>query len=174
MSEFPDEPAPEPVEPPVMPTADEARAMRPDVERPPEVRYAFVVWLLAGVFGIVNAVVMLFLKQRLIDTAIKANKNPNATNQQIASGTTTTLWMLMVAAVAFAVLFGLFAYKATQDAIRRARLLLTMLCALTVLFYGLAPTTPFGLLAGILALGATVLMYLPRSNRFFAPGDLPT
>jgi hypothetical protein len=169
-----EEPASTPAEPPVMPTAQEAAATRPqDRERPPEVRYSFVLWVLAGVFGIVDAIVLLTMKQGLIDTSIRNNKNPNATNEQIANGVTILLWMLVVTAVALAAFYALFAFKA-QESIRRARLLLTMLCVLTLLFHIFVKTTPFGWLTALLALGATVLLYLPRSLKFYAPGELPT
>jgi hypothetical protein len=168
-----DNPDAEPPEPPVMPTADEAAAEAPAPdERPVPVRYAFVVWVLAGIFAIVNAVDLLIDKQALIDAWIKT-KDPNITDEQVASGVNTLLWMLLVAAVVFAVLFALFAYKA-QDAVRRARLLLTVLCVLTVLFYFLILPTQFGLMTALLSLAATVLMYLPSSNRFYRPRQLPT
>jgi hypothetical protein len=151
-----------PAEPPVMPTAEEAAAVRPqDRERPPEVRYSFVLW------------VLLTMKQGLIDTSIRNNKNPNATNEQITNGVTILLWMLVITAVALAVFYALFAFKA-QESIRRARLLLTMLCALTLLFHIFVQTTPFGWLTALLAVAATVMLYLPRSLRFYAPGELPT
>src|SRR5438046_7298298 len=86
-------------EPPVMPTAGEAAAARAAArrdepeERPTVVRYAFVVWLTTGLVGVLNAVIMLINKQTFIDHAIKQNRNPNISNDQIASGATTLLWM---------------------------------------------------------------------------------
>lgn len=156
-----------------MPTAEEAAADRPDQPAPKTVRYSFVVWVIAGLLGVVNAVVLLVYKQQLIDTAIKNNRNPKITNDQIAQGTTTLLWMFLVAAVVFAALFTLFAYKA-QDGVRRARLLLTMLCVVTVVFYFLVLRTTFGLMTALLALAATVLMYLPKAAEYYRPGNLPT
>jgi ABC-type multidrug transport system permease subunit len=164
----------EPEEPPVMPTADEAAAThRPPAERPAPVRYAFVVWVLAGLVGIVNAVIMLLNKQTLIDYSIKQNRDPKISAAQIASTANTLLWMFLVGAVVFAVFFALFAYKA-QDGVRRARLLLTMLCLVTVAFYFLVLGTVPGVMVALLTLIASVLLYLPSSNRFFAPRDLPT
>jgi hypothetical protein len=162
----------EPVEP-VMPTADEAAVFRRALDqRPTPVRYSLVVWITAGACGVLNAIILLANKQSLIDSWIRT-KEPNVSNEQIARGASTLLWMFMIAAVVFAVLFTLFAYKA-QDGIRRARLMLTLLCLLTVLFYFLILPTPFGLMAALLAAAATVLMYLPSSNRYFRPTDLPT
>jgi peptidoglycan/LPS O-acetylase OafA/YrhL len=160
-------------EPPVMPTADEAALDRPEGGPPRTVRYAFVVWVIAGVLGIVNAVLLLVYKQELIDTAIKNNKNPKITNDQIIQGTSTLLWSFLIAAVVFAALFTLFAYKA-QDGVRRARLLLTMLCLVTVVFYFLILRTTFGLMTALLALAATVLLYTPKAAEYFRPGNLPT
>ncbi|HEV8555231.1 MAG TPA: hypothetical protein VGR06_02385 [Actinophytocola sp.] len=173
----PDEPDERPAEyppaPPVMPTAAEDAAAQPYQAKPAPVRYAFVVWVLAGVLSIVNAVILLLNKQELIDFSIQQNRNPNITNEQIASGATTLLWMFLIAAVVFALFFTLFAYKA-QNGARRARLLLTMLCLVTVAFYFFVLRTIPGLTVALLCLAATVLMYLPKANEFFAPRDLPT
>ena len=160
-------------EPPIMPTAAEAARDRPQSDRPAPVRYAFVVWVIAGVLSIVNAVIMLANKQELIDYSIKQNKDPNINNDQIINGANTLLWMFMVAAVVFAVLFTLFAYKA-QDGVRRARLMLTMLCVVTVAFYFLILRTVPGIMVALLALVATVMLYLPKVNQYFAPRSLYT
>jgi hypothetical protein len=136
------------------------------------VRYAFVVWVLAGMFGMINAIILLANKQRLIDNWVRT-KSADVSDDQIARGATTLLWMFMLAAIVFALLFTLFAYKA-QDGVRRARLSLTVLCLVTVAFYFLVLPTQFGLMTALLALVATVLLYLPRSNVYFRPRDLPT
>ncbi|HET9142591.1 hypothetical protein [Actinophytocola sp.] len=169
MNAKPDEPDDEPV----MPTADEAAAARQPLDRrPTPVRYAMIVWITAGACGVLNAIILMANKQDLINTWIRT-KEPDVTNEQIIRGANTLLWTFMVAALVFAVLFALFAYKA-QDGIRRARLLLTMLGLVTVLFYFLILPTQFGLMTALLAATATVLMYLPSSNVFFRPTELPT
>jgi hypothetical protein len=161
-------------EPPVMPTAAEVAAGRDDsVERPAVVRYAFVVWVLAGLVGVLNAIIMLINKQAFIDHAIKQNRSPTISNDQIASGATTLLWMFLVAAVIFALMFSLFAYKA-QEAVRRARLMLTFLCLINVVFYLVVLQVYLSPLVAAFTLAGAVLLYLPRSNAFFRPGDLPT
>lgn len=162
-----------PAERPVMPTAEEAARDRPAEQRPAPVRYAFVIWVVAGVLSITNAIIMLANKQELIDYSIKQNKDPKISNDQIINGANTLLWMFMIAAVVFAVLFTLFAYKA-QDGVRRARLMLTMLCVLTVAFYFLILRTVPGIMVALLALIATVMLYLPKVNAYFAPRSLPT
>ena len=163
------------MEPPVVPTAAEVAAARraEPVERPAAVRYAFVVWVLAGVFGVLNAVLMLINKRAFIDHAIEQNRSPNISNDQVASGATTLLWMFLVAAAIFAVLFTLMAYKA-QEAVRRARLMLTVLCLISVVFYLVVLQVYLSPLVAALALAGAVLLYLPKSNAFFRPGDLPT
>ncbi|HEU5469823.1 MAG TPA: hypothetical protein VFV67_04165 [Actinophytocola sp.] len=161
MTETPDRPADD-QPPPDLPPID---------PRPAPVRYAFVLWLLAGLFSIVNAIYLFTTKQDLIDVSVRLN--PDVPYDQIARGANTLLWMFMIGAVAFAALFALFAYKA-QDGTRRARLMLTMLCTLTVLFYFLILNTLFGLMTALLAIIATVLLYLPKSNFYFRPAELPT
>jgi cytochrome bd-type quinol oxidase subunit 2 len=170
----PDEPdgeTPPKPEPPVMPTADEAAAQaRPANERPAPVRYAFMVWVLAGIIAVLNGIVLLANKQRLVDVWTQ-NKAPGITDEQVARGATTLLWMFLVAAVVFALLFALFAYKA-QEGVRRARVMLTVLCVVTVAFYILILRTSLGLMAAMLSIIATVLLYLPSANVFFRPRDL--
>jgi ABC-type multidrug transport system permease subunit len=167
----------EPVEePPVMPTAAEVAAARhwsEPVERPTVVRYAFVVWVLAGIVGVGNAVLMLINKQTFIDHAIEQRRGANISNEQVASGATTLLWMFLVAAVVFGVLFGLFAYKA-QERERRARLMLTIMCVISVVFYLVVLQVYLSPVIAALVLAGTVLLYLPKANKFFEPGALPT
>jgi peptidoglycan/LPS O-acetylase OafA/YrhL len=151
-----------------MPTAEEAGDSAR--QAPGTVRYSFVAWILAALIGLANAVLMLAFKQSLIDIAIKNNKNPNVTNEQIASGTTTLLWMFLVGSVVFGALFVLFAYKA-QAGVRRARMLLTVLCVITVLYYFLILRTTLGLMAALLALTATVLLYTPKAGEHFRSRD---
>lgn len=155
-----------------MPTADEAAAMAaPAEERPAPVRYAFVVWMFAGIMGIVNGVDMLLRKQQLVDRWVR--QNPDVARVDLERGANTLLWMFLVAAVAFAVLFTLFAYKAHEGQ-RRARLMLTCLCVLMVVFHFLVLGEVFGLTSALLGVIGTVLLYLPAANRFFAPRELPT
>jgi hypothetical protein len=156
-----------------MPTAAEAAADGPDSPPPGPVRYALVTWVTTGLIGILNSIVLLVTKQEAIDRAIESNKDPKITNENIAQGYTALLWMFLIAAVVFAALFALFAYKAYGGA-RRARLLLTMLCLVTVAFYFLILPTPFGLMTALLAVAATVMLYLPKSAEYFRPGNLPT
>jgi hypothetical protein len=159
-------------EPPVLPTVSEARRDVPE-ERPNAVRHAFVVWVTTGLVGVLNAVLMLINKQTFIDHAIQQPHAANITNDQIAKGATTLLWMFLVAAVVFAALFTLFAYKA-QEAVRRARLMLTVLALITVVFYLVVLRVYLSPLIAVLAVLGTVLLYLPKSNYFYRPGALPT
>ena len=178
MSTIEPEESPEPVEPPVMPTAAEVAAARRQAEaeaeeRPPVVLYAFVVWVLAGIVGVANAVLMLINKQTFIDHAIEQRRGANISNEQVASGATTLLWMFLIAAVVFALLFALFAYKA-QERERRARLMLTILCVISVVFYLVVLQVYLSPVVAALTLAGTVLLYLPRANVFFEPRGLPS
>ena len=156
-----------------MPTAAEAAIAAGGArERPAPVRYAFVVWVLAGAFGIANVVDLFVHKQQIVDVWMRT-KDPKVTNEQVVSSVTALLWMLLVAAVVFTVFFTLFAYKA-QDGVRRARLLLTMLCLVSVAFYVTLMRTTFGLTAALLTLIGAAMLYLPKSNAYFAPRELPS
>lgn len=157
---------------PVMPTADEAAAEAPPVsQRPATVRYAFIVWVLAGIIAVANGVVLLANKQRLVEVWTRT-KAPGVTDEQVASGANTLLWTFLVGAVVFGALFALFAYKA-QDGVRRARVVLSVLCVVTVAFYLLILPTTLGLMVALLAVAATVLLFLPAANLYFRPRDLP-
>jgi hypothetical protein len=144
-----------------------ASRRRRELPRPAVVRYALIVWVTAGAVGVLNGLwLLVFKKQEVIDSWLQANRNPNVTSEQIARGATTVVWAILVISVVLAVLFSLFAYKA-QDGARRARLTLTLLCVIVVVFYYLLVGTFLGLLSGLLALAGTVLLYLPQANEYF-------
>jgi hypothetical protein len=52
--------------------------------------------------------------------------------------------------------------------------MLTMLCVVTVAFYFLILRTVPGIMVALLALVATVMLYLPRTKEYFAPRNLHT
>ncbi len=165
------EKAPPPPEEPVMPTAREAAAKRarPDgtvAPVPGLLRWSFYLALLSAVIGVVGGVFLLLNKQTLIDDLIENNTNADLTNEQIASGTTTLLWMLMIVTVVFGALLALFGYKA-QEGVKKARTMMTVLTVLVVLFYFVLFTTPFGLLSALLALIAVALLYLPAASQYY-------
>jgi len=124
------------------------------------------------VIGVVGGVFLLLNKQTLIDDLIETNENADLTNAQIASGTTTLLWMLMTVTVVFGVLLALFGYKA-QEGVKKARTMLTVLTVLVALFYFVLFTTPFGLLSALLALIATGLLYLPAASQYYRARQAP-
>ncbi len=165
------EKAPPPPEEPVMPTAREAAAKRARSAGPVEpvpglLRWSFYLALLSAVIGVVGGVFLLLNKQTLIDDLVENNTNEALTNEQIASGTTTLLWLLMTVTVIFGVLLALFSYKA-QEGVKKARTMLTVLTVLVVLFYFMLFTTPFGLLSALLALIAVALLYLPSASQYY-------
>jgi hypothetical protein len=153
------------------PTAAGASQRRSEPPRPAVVRYAVIVWVTAGAVGVLNGLLLLLNKGALTDLYVNANRDPNITNDQIARRVTTSVWAILVISVVLAVLFTLSAYKA-QDGARRARLMLTLLCVIVVVFYNLLVQTPAGLLSGLLALAGAVLLYLPKANEYFR-ADLP-
>lgn len=158
-------------EEPVMPTAEEAAAAgEPARQAPGTVRYSFVAWILAALLGVADSVRLLIIKQQLVDRAIKENKDPNITNEQIASSYSALLWMFLIGSIVFGLLFVLFAYKA-QDGVRRARMLLAVLCVITVLYYFVIFGTQLGLMSALLALTATVLLYTPKAGEYFRSRD---
>ena len=165
------EKAPPPPEEPVMPTAREAAAKRARSAGTAEpvpglLRWSFYLALLSAVIGVVGGVFLLLNKQTLIDDLVENNTNKELTNEQIASGTTTLLWLLMTVTVIFGVLLALFSYKA-QEGVKKARTMLTVLTVLVVLFYFMLFTTPFGLLSALLALIAVALLYLPSASQYY-------
>lgn len=143
---------------------------REERETPLLVRYALYVWITAGVVGVVNAVMLLVNKQRVVEALIEANTTPEITEQQIADGTNAMLWLMVIVAVTFAILFGLFAYKAQQGT-RRSRLMLTSLTLIVVVFYffflSVLPGTFLGMLSAMLCIAGVVLLYVPKSAEFF-------
>lgn len=165
------EKAPPPPEEPVMPTAREAAAKRarPGAAAEPVpgvLRWSFYLALLSAVIGVVGGVFLLLNKQTLIDHQLENNTNQELSNEQIASGTTTLLWMLMTVTVIFGVLLALFGYKA-QEGVKKARTMMTVLTVLVVLFYFVLFTTPFGLLSALLALVAVGLLFLPTASQYY-------
>jgi hypothetical protein len=152
------------------PAAAGAARRRPEPVTPAVVRYAFIVWVTAGAVGVLNGVQRLLDKRRLTDDLIKANRDPNITNEQVAQYVTTLVYAIAVLSVVFAVLFSLFAHKA-QNGARRSRLMLTWVGVVVVLYYFLLETTLLGLLSGLLALAGAVLLYLPKANEYFRAAE---
>ncbi|MDT8909903.1 hypothetical protein NYF13_03110 [Amycolatopsis sp. PS_44_ISF1] len=141
----------------------------PVVDPPKPVKVSFWLWIAAGVVVIVGQAYTLLIKDQLITELIKQNQQGTGAKvapEQIASGTTTLVWLLLIGAVVFAVLLGLFAWKA-REGTRSARSVLTGLAIVCVLFQIVIFYNFFTLIAAFVLLIALVLMYLPSVAEYF-------
>ncbi len=147
---------------------------KPTIAVPMPVAISFWLWIAAGVTLVTGQILLLTMKQRLIDEVVKQIASQPIPGQpadpaQVASGLTTLLWMLLIGSIAFAVLFGLFAYKA-REGTRSARSVLTGLAIFLViieLVFFRGALNLFLLLSTLLAAIALMLMYLPSVMNHF-------
>jgi hypothetical protein len=136
-----------------------------NVPAPTPVQVSFWLWVATAVLGLVAAVIG--FTQR--DAALNAVRAANVRHLSDAELETAVTLGLVVAAVFFVVLAGLyllFAFKARAGR-NWARIVLTVLTVLDVLFLA----TNFTLVSGLstlLAVVAVVLLFLPASNAFYA------
>lgn len=127
---------------------------------PAPVRVSFWLWAASAVILAVCYVVPVIFRQQIIEQNVKAT--PRLPADQVASGTTTFLVVLLIGAISFAALYVLFAYKARQGT-RSARTVLTLCFGVALvfqLFAGLFQLV-LALLSMLVALIALLLMYLP-------------
>ncbi len=130
---------------------------------------SFVLYVLAGLVLAVTFGLTLTQQELVAETLIDLNTTDELSEDEIRTGVTTLLWTLFVGALALAVLFALFAWKA-REGTRSARTVLTVLTAVIVLLQLLLfPTSLPMLIASLLALVGTVLLYLPSVAHYF-PG----
>lgn len=138
-----------------------------EVDPPQPVAASFWLWIGAGVVFIVGYVATLLGKQRIVDQVVETNNDPSVTPEQIDSGLTSLIWILIFGAAVFAVLFALFAYKA-REGTRSARTVLTVLTVVTLAFQLLLQLASIvTLFATLLAVIALVLLYLPSVAWYF-------
>jgi hypothetical protein len=141
----------------------------PVVNPPAQVKVSFWLWIAAGVVVIVGQAYTLLIKDQLVTELVKQNQQGTGQKvapDQIASGTNTLVWLLLIGAVVFAVLLGLFAWKA-REGTRSARSVLTGLAIVCVLFQIVIFYNFFTLIAAFVLLIALVLMYLPSVANYF-------
>lgn len=160
---------------PIMPTAREAaaraQAKRRFEERAPlTLRLSLYFFVASGVVWLISTIAAVVLKQTIIDDEIKRSKSPDLTPDQIASGITQILWILLVASVTFTVFLALFGYKATEGT-RRARTLVTIVSTIMVLFHLLLNGTIPGILSAFLGLVALALLWSPPARAYFPPRE---
>lgn len=147
---------------------------QPTVNPPTPVKVSFLLWILAGLVLIAGYGLTLTAKQQMIDSLIEMNNDATISDDQIASGVTSLLWMLFVGGIVFAVLFWLFAYKA-REGTRSARTVLTVLAALVLVFQMLLFSNLVTLGSALLSIVAVALMYLPSVQEYYpkVPKRLP-
>lgn len=136
------------------------------VHAPTPVNVSCGLWGLAGVLLIVGFVLNLLSQDRIVADVMAQGGNEELSGERVAEGVSTAVWGLFIAAVAYAGLLGLFAYKA-REGTRSARSVLTALTAVLVLAqFALFPNT-VTVLATVVAAAALVLMYLPSVAAHF-------
>nr|WP_091618591.1 hypothetical protein [Amycolatopsis saalfeldensis] len=141
----------------------------PVVNPPLPVTISFWLWIAAGVVVIVGQAYTLLIKDQLVAELVRQNQQGTGQKvapDQIASGTNTLVWLLLIGGVVFAVLLGLFAWKA-REGTRSARSVLTGLAIVCVLFQIVIFYNFFTLIAAFVLLIALVLMYLPSVANYF-------
>lgn len=139
---------------------------RPAVDPPNPVKVSFVLWIVAGLVLAFGFGLTVTAKQEVIDTLVRMNNDPRISDEQIASGTGTLLWVLFIGAIVLAILFALFAYKA-REGTRSARAVLTVLAAFTLIFQVVLFSNLYTLAAALFAIVAAALMYLPSVAPYF-------
>ncbi|KHF45003.1 hypothetical protein MINT15_18850 [Saccharomonospora viridis] len=151
-----------------MPPEPTSSGQRGEKVKPPTpVTVSFILYVLAGLVLVLAFGYTLTQQDLVAETLIDLNTAENLSEEQIRSGVTTLLWTLFVGAVALAVLFALFGWKARQGT-RSARTVLTVLTAIIVLLQLLLfPTSLPMLVASLLAVAGTVLLYLPSVAPYF-------
>lgn len=137
------------------------------VTPPTPVTVAFWLYVVGGLLLVAAFGFTLTQQETVSNALIELNTNDGLDEEQIRTGVTTLLWTMFVAAVAFAILFALFGWKAREGA-RSARTILTVLAAITLLIQLLLfPTSVPILVAAFLTVVATALLYLPSVTDYF-------
>ncbi|MBK1784189.1 hypothetical protein [Prauserella cavernicola] len=139
---------------------------RERVDPPKPVKVSFALWVLSGLVLIAGFGLTLTAKQDIVDQLIEMNNDPRITDEQLSSGATSLLWTLFIGAVAFAVLFALFAYKA-REGTRSARTILTVLAAVSLIFQVVLFSNIITLVSALLSIIALSLMYVPSVQDYF-------
>ncbi|GAA1251343.1 hypothetical protein GCM10009676_42680 [Prauserella halophila] len=134
-------------------------------EPPKPVTTAFGLIVAAAVVLVLAFVLDLLDQDAIAAELIEQNTDENITNAQIAAGVESLLWALVVGAAAVGGLIVLFAWKARQGT-RSARTVVTVLVVVIALFSLLGGGYEV-IVAVLLALGGTALMYLPSVDSYF-------
>ncbi|WP_033291081.1 hypothetical protein [Amycolatopsis jejuensis] len=149
---------------PVLPGQVPAKA-----KPPATVHVAFLLAIFAALVILAQQVLIIALKQQLVDNAVKQTQQAGKPVDlaQLQSGATTLVWAMFIGALCFSALFVLFAWKA-REGTRSARTIVTLLAAIGLIYELALVRTPYFAQASSLALVAMlVLLYLPRTAEYF-------
>lgn len=144
------------------------------VRAPTPVNVSCGLWAAAAVLLVAGAVLTLLSKDQVIAEFVGRAQRGDVPAEQIAAGATTLLWVLLIGAITYAGLIGLFAYKA-REGTRSARSVLTGLGAVLVLGQFVLFPNVLTVAAALAAVAALVLMYLPSVAEHYprVPKSLP-
>ncbi|OLT48772.1 hypothetical protein BJF85_11680 [Saccharomonospora sp. CUA-673] len=137
----------------------------PEPEAPKPVHVAYWLLVAAAVVLTLAFVVDLLNREAFTAALIERNTEDGIADEQIAAGVESMLWSLIVGAAAVGALLVLFGWKARQGT-RSARTVVTVLVVLMALF-SLLGGGYLVIVAVLLALAGSALMYLPSVDHYF-------
>lgn len=135
---------------------------------PQQVQLSFWLWVATVVLGLISAAVG-FTQTDTALAAARAVNTSHLSDDVLRAAVTVGLVFAAVVAIVFAGLYLLFGFKARAGR-NWARITLTVLTAIRVLLLA----TSFSVLGAItvlVAVAATVLLFLPASNQFFTASN---
>lgn len=140
----------------------------PKADPPRLVNVSFWLWVAAALVLVAGQIVMILLKQQLVDVAVKQNADAgqHVALAQVQSNVTSLVWEFFVGGLCFAALIVLFAYKA-REGTRSARTVVTVLAVISILFQYLLIRSVFSIGSSLLMLAALALLYLPSVAGYF-------
>ncbi len=124
-------------------------------------------WLvvIGAALGVLAALYVLLNKQALVDAAVQGNKDPNITQDMIASTVNGLLIISLVVTVVLAALAVWFAGK-VRGGLRKSRTGL-MITLLVGLFFQMITNT-LGVVTALVAVAGLVLFYFRQSSEYLA------
>jgi heme/copper-type cytochrome/quinol oxidase subunit 2 len=141
-----------------------------DTDAPAVVRYAFWAWVVAAAIGLLDAVLLWSVKNSLVDQAIKNNKDPAITADQIKDGANNLVMFMLITSVVFAALYVYFAYRA-RAGVKSGRTTLVIVGIVHLLLCLLIPVSLYVLVAVLLSIVGGALLYVPRQARDYYNPD---
>lgn len=146
---------------------DPSEPEQPQEQRPPvTVQVAFWIWIASAVLSLVFAVLIPRQKGAIID-ALNSAKPAGIAPNQYEQYANTLVVTTIVTLVLFALLYVFFAYKVRVGR-NWARMTLTILLILGVVYYAYTGTLLSNGLGLVISVIALVLVYLPSANAYFA------